>query len=858
MNDPSPRVFSRMEVDVVSFKHNQLLLALRDAVAGIQPILSESASDHRRVLDPICCPESWTAVTSDRQLAILIVFATFVLSFESQQIGAAPRTLWDRLSARRKPLCRPGSWSRVLQRLETDRELMDALARLQHELAQFNLEAATRQLVDRCQTPHLLAYLFELLLVTCDESLKRSRGVYFTPEPVIRYIVRSAEILLREKLCLADGFSTDAPRLRVLDPACGTGLFLQAIIHQAVDVERRRGTAAAESPCRNGSLSECLVGLDVIPACPAAAQFVLELELDRLFVDATTTWSPAFRCINPLEQVEFCTELFAGRIPVIVGNPPYSNFGSHNRGAWILDQLRTYKAGLNERKHNLDDDYVKFLRWGQYWIDRAGRGVLAMITNNSYLTGLTHRQMRRSLLDSFDHIHILNLHGSANRDARTAAGTRDENVFDIRQGVAIGLFTKTGAARGGRAPTISYARIVGARAAKLQRLTQSDVATTDWTTVAPCTPFYFFVPRARQDPAYSTWPRLDELFRQYVSGVQTKCDRLFVGFTPDEVAAKIEPFLRAAAAGQFADDIPRWLRRKTPGVAFQRARIRPYMVAPFDLRWIYYEPRLLGRARHVVMRHLSPSHFGLIFVRQTTNTCSYDNILATCHPASDRVLYSAHGAPFVAPLFLLPEDGGMAAQSNFEAAYLDEFSRRLGHANSADHSETRGPCDPQSVVRWIYGLLHAPSYRRRHAEMLRVEFPRVAWPRDVRQFREVSCLGGRLLDLHLAMSNSAVSTRGPEIDRPPVMKIGRGFPKRTPDGRMHLDTDHVAPFAITDTAWAFHIGGYRVLARWLKQRQDPGLTATDLAFFERLVDTVRHTCKLMRGIDACLNQQVLP
>ena len=331
-----------------------------------------------------------------------------------------------------------------------------------------------------------------------------------------------------------------------------------------------------------------LVGIDVMPACCGATEILLETQL-------ATRWSA--HCGNILDEVDYARALFADRVPIIIGNPPYANFGRRNRGSWILEQLDAYKAGLHEKKHNLEDDFIKFLRWGQYWIDQSDCGILAMVTNNTYLNGLTHRQMRASLAATFDHIDLLDLHGNRKKRERTPAGDVDENVFGIQQGVAIGVFVKCRPAwpalgrAGSGMPTCGDH---GRRSSSM--LAATDVEQLPGQRLQPRAPCLLLraatvtTTRTR----ISQWPRLDQIFQQHVSGVQTKCDALFVGFTREEVEQRMRACLADAARGRFAADLPAWLPQKTRGVSFDARRIRPYMVAPWDVRWIYYEPRLAG------------------------------------------------------------------------------------------------------------------------------------------------------------------------------------------------------------------------------------------------------------------------
>jgi predicted helicase len=545
-----------------------------------------------------------------------------------------------------------------------------------------------------------------------------------------------------------------------------------------------------------------VVGLDVLPACCIAVRMMLAQRTPRVI------------CANVLTDVELGESLFLqrGDIPVIVGNPPYSNFGKQNQGNWIRRQLATYKRGLNERKVNLDDDFIKFLRWGQYWIDRAGRGVLAMVTNNTYLSGLTHREMRASLLRSFDRAYFVDLHGDRKRTRGGTGMPADENIFDIQQGVAVCVLTKTGRHQPQRT---TVAQLTGSRAHKLKTLEQADATSLAGVAITPAPPQYFFhdARDAADQKPYSTWPALNEIFPTYTSGVQSKRDALFVGFTAEEVADRMQTFLADAKRAQFAADVPAWLQRKSAHVEYERANIRPYMVAPLDVRWIYYEPRLLGRARHQVMRHLQRGNCGLVFMRQSAHHGDYDHFLVTSELVSDRVFYSAHGAPFFAPLMLHTHG---TTTANFSRRWADEFRERLG---SGDRTVL-----PQDLFHWIYAVVHSSAYRQRFESWLRVGFPRIPWPASVSEFTEATRLGRTLAELHLAACHAPALTNEP----------GQDFD----------------PACIADALYQHRIGGYPVLPRWLKQRRrSRGLGRSEVDHVRHLVDAIRQTRSLTEQIN---------
>ena len=502
----------------------------------------------------------------------------------------------------------------------------------------------------------------------------------------------------------------------------------------------------------------------------------------------------------------------------------------------ITKQLGEYKHGLNERKLNLDDDFIKFVRWCQYWIDEVGRGVAALVTNNTYLSGLTHRRMRASLAGSFDRIFVLDLHGSSKKRELAPGQKRDQNVFPIQQGVAISLFVKTGPAPRGRC--VFHADLWGTRQDKLEALAAEHQMLSGYKALEPAAPYYFFVPRKDTNAAaYRTWPRLDEIFEQYVSGVQTKRDKLFVGFTRDEVEHKVSQFLEHAADGEFAPDVPPWLRGKTMGVVFDRQRVRPYMMAPFDLRWIYYEPRLLGRARYQLMRHLLADNACLVFMRQTTSPPPYDYFLVTSELVSDRVFYSAHGAPFVAPLYLQDNQRLVA---NLKPGFLEDLAKRLGIPFKDPHAALPDSFGPRHVLYWIYAAAHDHEYREQFHPLLSIGFPRVAWPRDLQHFVQSCEQGEQLVDAHLNVLAGFAHSDDVPSACPADVELRRGYPRWHAE-RLWFSSGFAWPEPVEAGVWNARVGGYAVLQRWLKQREGRTLQPRDLDHFRRMVSAVRCT-----------------
>jgi hypothetical protein len=699
---------------------------------------------------------------------------------------------------------------------------------------------------------YALVKAFEEIMAKSHRRVRRDHGVFFTPFSIVAYIVNRVDQLLASDLDIRDGLLSRRPDLLFVDPACGNGAFLMQLLAHARHRLKKLPREQDAVSCLSSPLQPRLVGLDLMPACCAAARLLLEFGVMSDFgADHQIGLENCkIHCMNALSDHDFARSLFNNSTPVIVGNPPYRNFGTRHHSVWMQQLMRAYRLGIQERKSNLSDDFIQFVRWGQYWIEQAGKGILAMVTSNTYLSGLTQRQMRASLLSCFDRIEILNLHGDRKRSSEVHQGSTDGNLFDIQQGVSIGVFVKTGHPdQDSHADRVRYAELQGPRQEKSRRLRQTNTGQLEFQTLKPSSPNWFLAPHNSSlfHDLYSSWPSIDEIFHDYISGVQTKRDALFVDFTPDELEHKVVRFLTQAQRGYFDADIPNWLRKKADGVAFQRNRIVPYMVAPWDVRWLYYEPRLLGRARQSLLGDFDASNLALVFMRQSTNRGDYDNFMATNVRVSDRVFYSAHGAPFLAPLY--PQSDGERT-INLRHTFLQKLEQRI----SAKFVELVDQTDQTvfnalDVFYWIIASVHQTAYRHHLAPLLRLDFPRIPWPADRTHFLKLVRLGKELTSISCiaAAPTTASTLTATRKDLPtdrPLPRISWQSPDRL---ILHGATTHEIP--LTSAVWRYRVGGYPVLERWLKQRRNRTLCEEEALTFDRLVQTVHSTQQVIQALD---------
>ncbi|MEO7000673.1 MAG: N-6 DNA methylase, partial [Ktedonobacterales bacterium] len=474
---------------------------------------------------------------------------------------------------------------------------VDNLAQL---LDQTDMEAVLRDFGKRTRTEDPIVHFYETFLREYDPKLRELRGVYYTPAPVVSYIVRSVDAALRSDFACADGLASDhssggAP-VTLLDPACGTGTFLYAAINHIREQYRARNAAGDWSEYVSERLLKRLFGFELLMAPYAMAHLKLGMQLSaldlpaadrarwtyhgpddgRLGVYLTNTLEDAAKQTERLpfanyisEEANAATQVKRDEpVLVVLGNPPYSGH-SANKGEWITALLHgeerepgqrggrgrptgSYFAvdgqPLGERNPKwLNDDYVKFIRFAQWRIERSGHGVLAFITNHGYLDNPTFRGMRQSLMQAFDDIYLLDLHGNSKKKERTPeanGGGKDENVFDIQQGVAIGIFIRRrGGKSGSRAAQVHHAHLYGERQGKYDWLEAHDLADTEWTDVAPQSPYYFFIPqdRALAEEYEAGW-RINNIMAVNSVGIVTARDELTIRWTPDEVWQTVNRF----------------------------------------------------------------------------------------------------------------------------------------------------------------------------------------------------------------------------------------------------------------------------------------------------------------------------
>ena len=557
----------------------------------------------------------------------------------------------------------------------------------------------------------------------------------------------------------------------------------------------------------------------------------------------------------------------------VIGNPPYA-VSSTNKNEWIQNLIADYKKDLNERKINLDDDYIKFIRYGQHYIDKNGSGVLAYISNNSFIDGITHRQMRKNLLESFDKIYILDLHGNAKKKEVCPDGSADQNVFDIMQGVSINIFVKTGKKKKNELGQVFHSDLQGKREFKYETLNSNTIQSFEWKQLEFSKPNYFFVPKDFDKIIqYEKGFRIDEIFRENIAGVETVRDALTLHFNNESLKNVVNDFLNldeAEIAKKYnTEDARDWkIIRAKEDVKLNIDKPNVWQdinYRPFDTRKTFYSGKQNGfvcNGRYNVMKHMLNQNITLVFERQAQigafTNIFISNKLVECH-----IQGTMFSKSYISPLYLYPETNeqhtiGQTQTSpssvqcrtpNLNTEIVKQIAEKLDLTFTNEpfdyaQGDKRTTFAPIDILDYIYAVLHSPTYREKYKEFLKIDFPRVPYPKDVKTFWQLVKLGGEIRQIHLL--ESAIVEK--YITQYPVDGDNIVTKPKYQDKRVYInDTQYFDN--VPEVAWNFFIGGYQPAQKWLKDRKERTLEFDDILHYQKIIVALTETDRLMKEID---------
>ena len=734
--------------------------------------------------------------------------------------------------------------------------IVDDLARI---FAAADLSAVLKNYGKATATHDPLIHFYETFLSEYNHEERKLRGVWYTPKPVVNFIVRAVDDLLKTEFGLPDGLADDSTfsrtitdarfgdkktgrrsatvtqreyRVQILDPATGTGTFLAEIVRQVHE------KFAGNSGMWQGYVEKCLLprlnGFELLMASYAMAHLKLDWVLKETGYEAKSDNRLQIYLTDSLQEAHPDTgTMFASwlsnesqeadrvkretPIMVVLGNPPY-NGESQNNGEWIRNLIEVYKrepsgGALRERNPKwLNDDYVKFIRYAEHYVERNNSGILAYISNHSFLDNPTFRGMRAHLLRTFDEIYILDLHGNYKKKEICPDGSPDENVFDIQQGVAISLFVKTGKKEKDAFARVRHADLFGKRRDKYVFLAEKSLTDIAFQKLENRPPHYFFTPKDFSNAdEYERGFSLNELFQINSVGIVTADDKTLIDGDKAVLIDKVE--------------------RKF-GIAADENKIQKIAYRPFDDRFVYYDGELLERPREQVMRNfIGRENIGLVVSKQVKAFDEWhhafisDGIFESCI-VSNKTSEISYGFPFYA---FDPLDGEQRVNFN------DKAVRKIQKTAGGKVSETE-------IFDYVYAVLHSPAYREKYAAFLKIDFPKIPYPENAESFARLAEIGGKLRKIHFldVDENIARGISFPVSGDNVVDKLSYR------NGRVYINAaqyfDNVPP-----AVWEFFIGGYQPAQKWLKDRKGRTLDYADIRRYQKIVAALAQTDEIMCG-----------
>jgi len=733
-------------------------------------------------------------------------------------------------------------------------------------------------------------YFYETFLATYDFSLRKAKGVYYTPPQVVNFIVRAIDELLINTFHLSSGLA-DRSNVTVLDFATGTGTFLLEIFKIILEKRNLLGfenQTGLKSMLIQEHLLKNLYGFEYLIAPYTIAhlklsQFLIEnnyqfQEKDRLQVYLTNTLEPVDKQLKIgfmpqlTRETRTAQEIKDKQILVITGNPPYSAH-SKNNGDWIKKEIKKYffvdGKPLGERNSKtLQDDYVKFIRFAQDKMDKAEHGIVGIITNHSFLDNLTFRGMRQSLMNTFDQLYFIDLHGNAKKKEKTPDGEKDQNVFDIEQGVCISFFIKKNGLKKG----IFHADFWGDRETKFSICKNSNFETVDFTELKPNSPFYLFVPQNQDIRAvYEKFWSVKDIFEINNVGIVTSNDTLLIAENKKELEKKFfevknSPLFELKKKYNLSENFFNSRKNVFEQLSISKLEIREINYRPFDKRVIWWNTDLIERSRENIMKHFEKNNIGLISVRQVAEGI-FNHAFVTNILINYRVTLSNKGGAYLFPLYRYNGGGTNGNNSNYlfkEEDKKDNFTEqfrkfiktkyKLNKANLSQYSDYEPT--PEEIFHYIYAILHSPTFREKYAEFLKMDFPRIPFTENLHVFQNLSGLGKELVDVHLQKNKLQIveyknigNFKGE--GNPVVMKPDFRTEKSENEthNRLYINQTHYFE-SVPACVYNFTIGGYQVLDKYIKDRKNRTLTLDEIENIETIIKALTFTIKQMEIIDS--------
>ncbi len=803
-----------------------------------------------------------------------------------------------------------------LKKLDEIKEIQWLLNEILNSINHVDMDSILKDLNDD-KDPYL--HFYETFLSAYDPKLRESKGVYYTPDSVVKFIINALDSLLKthfKDAPLGLKSALDNENIKLLDFATGTGTFLLEAFRKALEMRKTSDGGISTKEDKYQNLLKQFYGFEYLIAPYAIAHLNLSQafkeefkkplkENDALKIILTNTLiqpseTIAYRGLQPIFEKELLNAQDIKKdenILIITGNPPYSG-ASSNEGLFewevkatygiepefqtieiekkvkladkiktLLKNLQTQKESGNKsvKKTNKDalkilkqfhskyklqdesnpkwllDDYVKFMRFAQNKIESLGHGLFGFISNNAFLDNPTFRGLRRSLLECYDELYILNLHGNARKKEKTPQGAKDENVFNIMQGVSINLFVKKAQTTKQK---IHYYDVYGERAEKYAFLAQNDLNSIEWLELTPREPFYLLLPlETRLLDEYEQGFSVKDMFQVGGTGICSKRDHVVFHKKKESLLELLKDFSTLEPSElrrkyDIGDDSRDWrLNNAIREVETNIKRLEKYIILcqyrPFDYRWTYYTPNsrtFLAYPVYDVFKHMLPpppptnpktpnqtrKNVALNTPRQLKNSDkSWTQCFISSHINDQGLSSGGNGAGVNYPLYQFRDPN---YTENFTPEFRDFIDKHYNHS-----------FEPLEILGYIYALLYSPNYRKRYEDFLKADYPKILFTENKDLFRALSLLGIELIGLHVLNQESLNYS----FEKLKDATIGESFYKEAhernpiikkpshnePEQRLYIN--HSAYFSgVSQEIYDYRIGGYCVLDKYLKSHKN--------------------------------------
>jgi len=878
-------------------------------------ILNEQYNSFKRVL---------IADLSHSQFADMyaqtIVYGLFAARFNTDDANSFSRKTAGFYLPKTNPFLR--SIFGQIAGIDLDERIAWAVDILAEILKQTNMAEIMKNFGRNTRQEDPVFHFYETFLAEYDSEMREKRGVYYTPQPVVSYIVRSIDYILKERFNINQGLADSTQiaypfskaeneiqnihKVLILDPAVGTGTFIHAVInHIYLSFASQKGMWSSYV---SQHLLPRLFGFELLMAPYTVAHMKLGLLLQKLGYDfnsderlriyLTNTLQETFQ-IPPsdgfmnriIDEAESAKEIKQEHpVMVILGNPPYSGH-SANRGEWIKGLLNGVDSitgnttdsyfqvdgqPLGEKNPKwLNDDYVKFIRFSQWRIDKTGFGVLGFVTNHGYLDNPTFRGMRQSLMKTFDEIYVLDLHGNKKKKELCPDGSPDQNVFDIQQGVSIGIFIKNH--NNSQTHTrVYHADLWGMRevkendqlvGGKYKWLAENNLKSTEWQELQPSSPFYLFCPQnVDLRGEYEQFWKITDIMPVNSVGIVTARDNLTIRWSEKEVWNVVNDFVKLPVEElrqkyNLGKDSQDWkidlAQKDIKESKLSKVNVVAILYRPFDKRFTYYTGNSGGfhcRARQKVMRNfLSGNNLNLITVRKTPSQRQCNFFMVSDLIISNGVIRSDNQSIDTSfPLYIYPSNNTILQESEFTNrhpnladGFIKELSQKLGLDFLIDgKGDQVSTFAPEDIFNYIYAVFHSPTYRTYYAEFLKIDFPRVPITSDASLFWQLVNIGDRLVKLHLMKVVGNPICTYPIAGSDVVEKVTYDDKNQ----RVYINKKQYFD-GVPINVWKFYIGGYQVCDKWLKDRKNRVLIHNDLVHYQNIISIIAETIIKMEEID---------